>query len=460
MMTFWRSMSGRVFLILLLGIVGAALLSLWLALGEQQRNIGQFRRLHAVERAEQLVRTFDALPRAERQPFLQGASRLGLPVELLPPSAAAQAASETTDSDFSSALAEHLGPSYRVRLLADASADCPMPHRRRNVDGAARRASCEVLGVTLRDGSLLRMTMFAPRNPPLLPPHTDFLSYLALFLVSIGILAYIVTRMTMRPLKQLAQAATELGHDLNRSPLALTGASEIRQASAAFNAMQERIRQHIAQRTEILAAITHDLQTPLTRLRLRLEKVQDSQLRERLVDDLAAMQALVREGLDLARSMDTAEPMQALDLDSLLDTVCADACDAGQDVTLSGHSQLSIMAHPQGLRRCLTNLIDNAVKYGQFARLTVQRGQDGAIIRIRDGGHGLAPDQLERVFEPFYRIESSRSRDTGGTGLGLSIARNIAIQHGGSLSLSNHPEGGLEVQLTLPRQAGALRKST
>jgi signal transduction histidine kinase len=280
--------------------------------------------------------------------------------------------------------------------------------------------------------------------------QTEFGLAIVLFLVSIGFLAYLVARMTTRPLKQLAQAAKDLGQDINHAPLELAGASEIRQASAAFNAMQARIRQYIFQRTQMLAAITHDLQTPLTRMRLRLEKVGDRELQERLIGDLSAMQAMVREGLDLARSMDTTETMQMLDLDSLLDSVCADAADAHQQVTLEGRAQMALLGRPLDLRRCLVNLIDNAVKYGREARVTVERTAGSARIRIRDNGPGIAAAELARVFEPFYRIEGSRSRESGGTGLGLTIARNIAEQHGGSIALANQPGGGLEVILTLP----------
>ena len=309
--------------------------------------------------------------------------------------------------------------------------------------------TCESLDVRMQDGHMLRLLVLPPRQPAF-AEHNDWMTLLP-FLISIAFLAYLVTRMTMRPLKQLAQAAKDLGNDINHPPLALTGASEIRQASAAFNAMQARIRQHIFQRTQMLAAITHDLQTPLTRLRLRLEKVADSDLHERLVGDLSAMQSMVKEGLDLARSMDSTEAMQALDLDSLLDSVCSDAADAGQNVTLEGHAGMALMGRPIAMRRCLVNLIDNAVKYGQHAQVTVERLTGAARIRIRDGGPGIAPDQLAKVFEPFYRIETSRSRESGGTGLGLTIARNIAEQHGATVLLSNHVDGGLEVTLVVPQ---------
>jgi signal transduction histidine kinase len=185
-------------------------------------------------------------------------------------------------------------------------------------------------------------------------------------------------------------------------------------------------------------------------MRLRLEKVADAELQERLIGDLSAMQAMVREGLELARSMDTTETMQMLDLDSLLDSVCADATDAGQAVTLDGRAGMALLGRPMDLRRCLVNLIDNAVKYGREARVTVERSGGAARIRIRDSGPGIVEAELARVFEPFYRVESSRSRESGGTGLGLTIARNIAEQHGGSIALANLPEGGLEVTLVLP----------
>jgi signal transduction histidine kinase len=214
--------------------------------------------------------------------------------------------------------------------------------------------------------------------------------------------------------------------------------------------MQARIRQYIFQRTQMLAAITHDLQTPLTRMRLRLEKVSDFELQERLIGDLSAMQQMVREGLDLARSMDATEAMTMLDLDSLLDSVCADAVDAHQSVELSGRANMALLGRPLDLRRCLVNLIDNAVKYGHQANVVVDRINGAARIRIRDNGPGIADAELVRVFEPFYRVETSRSRESGGTGLGLTIARNIAEQHGGSIALANHPEGGLEAILMLP----------
>lgn len=452
MRAFFRSMGGRIFLLLLLGILASATLTWWLAFGERQRTIGQLHQARLLEQAEQFVLTLDAIPAAGRPAFLATSRRFGLRAGAAPDDGPPAARGQT---GFAADLAAQLGPEYRVAALPPA--DCPPRGRRRggdrNAGKDAGRTDCQALAVTLQDGSRVRLVLPPPRLPGP-PPRPDFLSYLGVFLVSIALLAYVVARMTMQPLQRLARAAHGLGNDIDQPPLPERGATEIRQAAAAFNAMQERIRQHIGQHTQMLAAITHDLQTPLTRLRLRLEKVQDPALRARLVEDLSATQAIVREGLDLARSVDSSEPPQRIDLDSLLDSVCGDAADAGQRVRLHGKAGIAVAGRPSAMRRCLVNLVDNAVKYGGFAQVAVQPatvdGKAGARIRIRDGGPGIPSGQLEKVFDPFFRLESSRSRDTGGTGLGLTIARNIARLHGGHLTLDNHPEGGLEATLLLP----------
>ena len=286
-----------------------------------------------------------------------------------------------------------------------------------------------------------------------------FLILLAGMLVATIVTTWLASNERRNTLKEIRYQ--HIAERVEQVVLAEQGPTEIRQAAKAFNAMQARIRHQIQHRTHMLAAITHDLQTPLTRLRLRLEKVSDAQLQQKLVDDLAVMQGLVREGLDLARSMDSSEAMQRLDIDSLLDSVCADAADAGQQVELQGSTRAFIVAQPNALRRCLTNLLDNAFKYGQRAEVSIALDgllPDRVLVRIRDHGPGIPEEQLEAVFDPFYRLETSRSRDTGGTGLGLSIARNIAENHGALLNLRNCRDGGLEALLSLPlKQTGKPR---
>lgn len=449
MRAFFGSMTGRVFFTLLLGIVLSAALTQWAADAERQRAIEGVRDGHALERAEQLIMATEVVPASARLAYLAVANRPGVRLE--------QSEGELVHADksteFAVALRERMGSAYQIVSVAGRPAACDAPRRTPSLFGTLQsgpwRGACELLDIRLRDGEQLRLSVLPPRIYPY-ADKTNLTPIISLFLASIALLAYLVAKMTTRPLKQLAQAAKDLGNDINRAPLSLSGASEIRQASAAFNAMQARIRQYIFQRTQMLAAITHDLQTPLTRLRLRLEKVGDSELQERLIGDLSAMQAMVREGLDLARSMDTTEAMHSLDVDSLLDSVCDDASDSGQQVVLRGSANVAVLGRPMSLRRCLVNLIDNAVKYGQRADVAVDR-QPGAVrIRICDNGPGIAAEELARVFEPFYRVETSRSRESGGTGLGLTIARNIAEQHGGTIFLLNRPQGGLEVTLLLP----------
>ena len=202
-------------------------------------------------------------------------------------------------------------------------------------------------------------------------------------------------------------------------PLPELGSSEVRVATRAFNRMQKRIYEDVRERTGMLAAITHDLQTPLTRLRLRLEKLPDEALRNKLVGDMQAMQQMLQEGLELSRSLDASEATQLLDLDSLLDSLCSDAVEAGQQVEYLERTAVQLKAHPLALRRAFSNLLDNAVKYGQRAEVSLSRDARQCHIRIRDFGPGIPPELLETVFTPFYRIEHSRSRETGGTGLGL-----------------------------------------
>ncbi|QNA98526.1 ATP-binding protein [Massilia sp. Se16.2.3] len=446
MRAFIGSMTGRVFATLLLGIPVSAALTQWLADVERQRVLERQRDQTLIERAEQLIMATEIVPASTRRAYLAVANRPGLLLAVGSPHPSA-----AQPTGFSKTLSERLGKDYQIVPAAAAPDACAHPPRMPILYGllsAEWRGACENLNVRLRDGEQLHLAVLPPRA--LAPADTDYRAVLALFFVSTAFLAYPVARMTTRPLKQLAQAAQDLGNDINRAPLDLTGASEIRQASAAFNAMQARIRQYIFQRTQMLAAITHDLQTPLTRMRLRLEKVDDRELQERLIGDLSAMQAMVREGLDLARSMDATESMQMLDLDSLLASSCDDAADANLPVTLAGRSNMALLGRPLDLQRCLGNLIDNAVKYGQQAQVVVDRVNGAARIRVRDNRPGIPQAELTRVFDPFYRVETSRSRESGGTGLGLTIARNIAEQHGGSIALANPPDGGLEVTLMLP----------
>jgi signal transduction histidine kinase len=440
------SMQGRVFFVVIGGIVASALITGALADLEGRRTFEQVRAAHTADRVEQLVTALEAVP-PEVRPTLAAALGRGMSAQFV----ASNAPAQDKDAELTDALVEELGGDRNITATAAApAADCVS--RVDKNDGSTRAvASCQAISLTLRDGTPLRLVLRPPREFSWARPHSSrWLLYATMFALCLGLIAYVVARMATRPLGRLARAASALGRDINQPALPENGPSEVRHAAAAFNVMQARIRSYVEERTEMLAAIAHDLQTPVTRLRLRLEKVADEDLRRKLVADLGAMQAMIREGLDLAKSLDAGGMMQRVDLDSLLSSVCADAVDAGQDVTLNGLTGASIRALPLALQRCVANLIDNAVKYGGHARVTAAREGSKAVIRVTDGGPGIPEAQMEKVFDPFYRIEASRSRETGGSGLGLTIARNIAQRHGGTLVLRNAVGGGLECTLTLP----------
>lgn len=436
-------MVGRVFLILVGGIFASATLTFILADSERQTDISQIRSLHMAERVEQLVLMLDASPREAKSRVAAAANRNGFSATL----AASPVSGGEPDTELTAALLKRIGENREVvARRMPCSAASPEPDRL--PPGA--KGQCRTISIALGDGAYLQLAMQPRRPPSAAPSKPQLLLYIFFFAGCLALLAYAVARMSILPLRQLAQAATELGRNIEQPPLPLRGPTEVRHAASAFNTMQAQIRRYMQERTQMLAAITHDLQTPLTRIRLRLEKVQDKELQTRLIEDLAAMQVTIRDGLDLARSMNSAEPMQRTDFDSILDSVCADAAEAGQDVTLNGQTKVFVTARPNAMRRCLTNLIDNAVKYGGHARVTASREGGKVIVQVRDGGTGISEDKLDAVFDPFFRLETSRSRDTGGTGIGLTIARNIAEQHGGTLALRNHAEGGLVAVLELP----------
>jgi signal transduction histidine kinase len=279
-----------------------------------------------------------------------------------------------------------------------------------------------------------------------------FLVSLAVLFGVVLVVTLIAVRWVTRPLKTLAQAAEQLGADIDRPPLDERGPLEVSRAARAFNTMQQRLAAFIHDRTRIFAAMSHDLKTPITRLRLRTALLDDADLRAKFEKDLAEMEAMVAATLDFMRGLESREPAQPLDVMALLESLAEDAREVGGDVRLEGAAQAPYVGHPQTLQRCLANLIDNAVKYGRSATVVVEDTARALVIRVRDAGPGIPEAELERVFEPFHRLEASRNRDTGGTGLGLTIARNIAQGHGGTLTLANLPAGGLEAAVTLPRQ--------
>ena len=320
--------------------------------------------------------------------------------------------------------------------------------------GAGRRYAPQpgfsfVAQVRLTDNSVVT---FDSRQPPQTAswPYRLLLS-LALLFAAVIVVSLIAVHWATRPLKRLSDAAEALGQNIDRAPLDENGPEEVARAARTFNRMQARLQGYIRDRTRILAAMSHDLKTPITRLRLRAELLDDAEHRKRFTRDLDEMESMVAAALDFLRGLESGEAVKPVDVMALLESLQADLAETGGEVEIEGRTAEPYAGKPQALKRCLRNLLENAVKYGKRARVIVEDDAGSLRIRIQDEGPGLPPGEIEKVFEPFYRTEQSRSRETGGTGLGLTIARNVAEGHGGTLKLLNRPDVGLEACLTLPR---------
>ena len=277
---------------------------------------------------------------------------------------------------------------------------------------------------------------------------------IAIMAVLLIIIVIFMIRRVTRPLADLADSAERFGRGEDVEVLPERGPEDIRKASRAFNLMQERLTRFVKDRTLMLAAITHDLRTPITSLRIRAEMIEDGENRDRILETLAEMQALTEAALDFARQDAEDEQTRRVDLIALVDTVCADLVDLGQDVDFDNGQtdRLPYNCHPMALKRVFRNLAENAVRYGDRARLTVTTSATDYCISVEDDGPGISAHDLDRIFEPFVRLEKSRSQETGGIGLGLAIARTIVRAHGGDISISNAEGGGAKFTVCLPRQ--------
>ncbi len=282
--------------------------------------------------------------------------------------------------------------------------------------------------------------------------------WLMLRLIGSVLTAWIAAKWLSGPIRKMADAAKELGINLQRQPLDETrGPAEVRQAAIVFNQMQSQLKKQLEERNRFLAAISHDLRTPLTRIKLRSEKISSDVLKTDIRNDIDEMARMIDETLEFLREENHHEPWQMLDITSLVNSIAEDFSDQGYKIIVRGDA-LPICSQPLSLRRCLNNLIGNAIKYGNSAEIYLDDKVDKLVISIKDNGEGIPEDQLEAVFSPFYRLENSRNRHTGGVGLGLSIAREIAQKHQGSLYLENMSQGGLCVTLELPKFISELSK--
>jgi signal transduction histidine kinase len=281
--------------------------------------------------------------------------------------------------------------------------------------------------------------------------NSFLLNEMLIWIAAVAITAWVATIWLSKPIKRLAQAAEELGKNLNSADIDdTTGPSEVRQASRVFNQMQSRLKEQLDERNRFLAAVSHDLRTPLTRLKLRAEKIEQPELRSDVQNDINDMAYIIVTTLQYIRGAEQPEESCMLDIAALVQSLTEDAIEAGNSISVSGHA-IPIWIQPISIQRCLNNLIENALRYGGKTEILIKETDEHVTILIQDSGPGIPEDKLNEVFKPFYRLENSRSRHTGGVGLGLSIARDMAMKQGGNISLRNAPGGGLIAELTLPK---------
>jgi signal transduction histidine kinase len=273
---------------------------------------------------------------------------------------------------------------------------------------------------------------------------------LTIQIISLVIAAWYGAKLLTRPIQRLSDAAERLSENLNSEPLDESGPREARQAAHTFNLMQRRIREQVQQRGRMLGAVSHDLRTPLSRLKLRLEQIEDSKLQGQMRQDLDDMISMLDATLSYLHEQRTSEAQQWMDVQALVESLSENAQDQGADVQVSGHCA-PLHVQPMALRSCVNNLLDNALRYAGHALITLEDSRDHLVIRVIDRGPGIAADKREAVFEPFYRLEGSRNRNSGGVGLGMTIAREAAGRLGGELSLEETPGGGLTAVVFLPR---------
>jgi signal transduction histidine kinase len=462
-----RTLFGRLVLVLGTGLLVAQLLSAAVNVAERESLLAGHYGLQPAQRIADVVGLLDRLGGAERERVV---SVLRVPPLVLSLADSARLVDSTRDTHagmFAAHLRTLLGADREVRVQSIEHTAAPpgmgggMPEHApmRGMGpgmmggGAGAAMAAMRTEVKLQDGRWARFDAELPRTPQALPLRLALT--LLVLLASVLALSYIAVRWVVRPLQQLTRAAEALGEDLDRAPLPEEGPREVQQAARAFNTMQRRLAAFLDERTRMLAALSHDLKTPLTRMRLRAELLDDEPLRTRFEADLREMETMVKQTLDFMRGLGGHEAPQAVDVIALLEALQSDQEALGHAMKIEGHTIAPFVGVASLLKRALGNLLDNAFAFGTQATVRVDDSAAQLVLHIADNGPGIPNAELERVFEPFHRLEGSRSRATGGTGLGLSIARSIARSHGGDVALRNAAQGGLDAVMTLPRTGTA-----
>ena len=449
------NLRGQLVLLIVAALAVAQTISLWLFVDERGLAVRAALGFEAAGRAANVALLLEEAPESLQQAILRAANSPLVRFDLsdIP---AVDHESHADDGAVEARVRGLLGGAndreIRVELHEVEQGIPPMPHlapEMAEMHLAMMRGELSAiemqLSIALADGQWLNVgTRF--ERPPLQWPWASIVSFgITAAIILVSACWFLLTRLT-GPLLRVSRAADQLGRGEAVDPLPLIGPSEVRGLTQAFNRMQARLTRFVADRTRLLAALGHDLRSPLTAMRVRAEMVDEDETRDSLVASIEEMQEMVDATLAFARGMASSEVYETVDLGAYLKQLQADMIDG---FTLDTANSISVRLRPQSVRRALRNIIENAQRYGGGAEVTFVHDAEYVQIRVSDNGPGVPEAELEQVFEPFFRLEKSRSRETGGTGLGLSIARTIVRAHGGDVALTNRTEGGLLVTVTL-----------
>lgn len=442
------TLAGRTLLLLGASVLALVLAAGWLLVDERRSAFQAQQHAHLIQRVTTLYRLIDTAD-AEEQRAIGGKfsnEDFRFAIESQPRVARGRPRhpfERFLMHRLHDALPELTRGSVRIRVIEDDEED-------EDEHPARRPREIEDLLISLRlvDGRWLNLNIHDyQRIPPWARPT---LALLLAVLLLIGLAGYWSSRRLSRPMRQLADAAERLGLGQQVEPLAERGPREVRESIRAFNRMQERLQRNLSERSLMLSAVSHDLRTPITTLRLRAEYIEDEEMRERTLATLAQMENILNDTLAFARDEGRDQQHRRFDLAALLQTLCDDYADLGQQLACELPDRLIVNGKPSALQRALTNLIDNALRYGEQAGVELKQDGEEILIEITDNGPGIPEDKLEAVFSPFYRVEASRSEETGGIGLGLAIARMLVHAQGGTLHLYNRQPHGLRAEIRLP----------
>ena len=467
-----RSLAGQLVWILFGGVLLSLISSAAIHLYDRNQAVSYMGSLQAAERFAEIVQTLDPLPFQEQKKI---AAILGTPhqfVRILEqgPKQATTSQQDERSIHLETLMRRFLGVErpIQVEIKLDQAVPTSADFRRRprfrglSPNGMTNHPGhmsmmrhMQPQGVSfvaktqLSGGNWLEFHNHLPKEAFIWPWHL-FWSIAILFIV-VATFSILAIRLTTRPLARLARAARSLGQDPRRPALRESGSTEVREVVTAFNAMQARLVQYIHERSAMLAAVSHDLRTPLTRMRLRVEMLKDEELRSALRRNLDEMEGMTEAAMDYIQGSEGMEEVRLADIPSLLEELQETWPEIGHNVDVQCSDMSAFPLMGKSFRRALSNLIQNAVKYGEQAHVRATLHRDRLRISVSDHGPGIPEEDMVTVLRPFKRLEDSRNRKTGGTGLGLSIAHNIVLAHGGELLLRNRPEGGLEVIITIPK---------